>query len=108
MTFFGNRRSGRHLNRNVVNGSLDGKKKTKKKPWGWKKRLLVISGSIVGAVLVLGTGVYAYYKIAVKPPEVVMPPMHTTQAPLDLANPDTEQDPGTAPRNYDYPEWGTQ
>ena len=83
MTFFGNRKSGRHLLRNISRRSKEksGKKrksgKKDRKPWSLKKKLLVIPGIAVGTCLILTTAAFGYLKWGVKPPVVNPNPVYT-------------------------------
>ena len=103
MKLSGNKRKGRHLFRNagkhLPEQAGDGApehtgrpSRKKKKPWGWKKRVVVILCSLVAAVVLLSAGVYGYYKIFVRQPVVTTEPwlnpeLHESAGPDDQGQP---------------------
>ena len=97
MTFFGNKRSGRHLSKNN-GGQNDGDSAKAKKPkWSLKKKLLVIPGIVVAALAVLTVSAFAYLKWASgKPPEVAENPAYVGPGSV-VDDPDTPSNTGQPP-----------
>jgi len=96
MRITGNKRSGRHLLKNI--GKLSTEVPAAPKVW-WRKPLKIVA--IVTAVLiVLSAGAYAYIKLGIKPPDVNLEPRDPVNpAPGDPLNP---APPDVAPGNaYD-------
>jgi len=72
MKLTGNKRSGRHLLGNTGKHTKHGSGTVNKIKWSWKKRALIISAIIVSVVIVLTAAAYTYYKLAVKPPDIIL------------------------------------
>ena len=120
MTFFGNKRSGRHLLRNIgrkhkgkagagteelADASSPGRPVKEKKPkWSLKKKLLVIPGIVVGALAVLTLAAFAYLKWAVsRDPVVNQHPAYVaaTYTPYDPDNPQPSGKPPSSDSSYE-------
>lgn len=71
MTFFGNKRSGRHLLKNTgrkgkenTDGSRESTSRARRPKWSLRKKLLIIPGIIVAVLVILTGGAFAYLRWA--------------------------------------------